>query len=97
MFHSRGTVQSGTAVPEKTSLTSRWRWRIASVCRSPLPEMLRQIGKSSWMSAIALSPLASERGAHASKGVLHNLKFSFLMDPSILAGWFTSGWDTSAL
>ena len=61
------------------------RWRMASVCRTPLPVMLRQIGKSSLMSAIMVSPLASARDAHSSKHVLFcpNIKFPSSDDPSI--------------
>src|SRR5262249_61464669 len=101
MFHSRGTVQSRTGVPEGTSLISRgtWRWRIASVCRTPLPVMLRQIGRSSWMSASMLSPSASERGEHSSTALLfcHKLKFSSNDGPinplgSVLARWMTPDW-----
>src|SRR5215472_17997068 len=101
MFHSRGTVQSRTEVPEGTSLIPRgmYRCRIASVCRTPLPVMLRQIGKSSWMSANMFSPSASERGEHSSTALLfcHKLKYSSDDGPinplgSVLARWMTPGW-----
>ena len=52
MFHSGGTVQSSTGVPDDTSVSwiGIWRPMIRSVSRSPSPVMLRQIGYSSWIS-----------------------------------------------
>src|SRR5690349_2868988 len=50
MFHSGGTVQSKAEVPLGTSKIvspGNSRRRISSVWRTPLPVMLRQIGKSS--------------------------------------------------
>ena len=49
MFHSGGTVQSRTDVPDGTSWISTGMWRCsnANVARTPSPVMLRQIGYKS--------------------------------------------------
>src|ERR1051325_6492526 len=53
MFHSFGTIQSNTGVPEETVFVSSGISRAirSSVRRTPSPVMLRQIGNSSDMSA----------------------------------------------
>src|SRR5262245_23258115 len=62
MFHSGGTIQSSTGVPEGISTTFReiYRFRISSVRRTPFPVMLRQIGKSSAISAIMAGPSSAK-------------------------------------
>ena len=66
-FHSRGTTQSKTRVPEGTSTTERpiSRRRIASDARTPSPVMLRQIGYSSAISACIAAPAASRSSGDA--------------------------------
>src|SRR6266849_526028 len=56
MFHSLGTVQSKTAVPDGTSkvCSEIWFWIMARVRRIPSPVMLRQIGYNSFSSLITL-------------------------------------------
>src|SRR5262245_66021162 len=58
MFHSLGMVQSNTCDPVGTSvvLIGMCRARIDSVCRTPFPVMLRQIGYSSATSACIEAP-----------------------------------------
>src|SRR4030095_10346976 len=59
MFHSLGIVQSNTGVPVGTSCTVKGRYScmIARVCLTPLPDMLRQIGKSLVISWYISSPI----------------------------------------
>ena len=60
MFHSFGTVQSRTRVPDGTSCTSRGiRSPIRrSVSRIPSPVMLRQKGNNSAMKSDILEPIS---------------------------------------
>src|SRR3954452_6579247 len=64
MFHSRGTVQSKTGVPDGVSITSsgRSRPRMASVSRTPSPVRLLGIGKSSRINSTSSSPMAAGSG-----------------------------------
>src|ERR1700704_271351 len=61
MFHSRGIVQSNARVPDATSVRSSaiCRSTISSDLRTPLPVMLRQMGKSSVASAYMRSPTST--------------------------------------
>ncbi len=63
MFHSGGTVQSSTGVPDGTSVSwiGMCRAMIRSVSRSPSPVMLRQIGYSSSMSAVIAASVDAHR------------------------------------
>src|ERR1043165_10121622 len=65
MFHSFGTVQSSTGVPEGTSVRTSgagsWRSMRARVSRTPSPVMLRQIGYSSSTSAYIRAPSSAGR------------------------------------
>src|SRR4029079_3591923 len=71
MFHSSGTVQSRTGVPDGTYVT--WRGtslpRIRSVSRTPLPVMLRHMGYSSATSACISVPSPSGTRIALASGV----------------------------
>src|SRR5690348_15017039 len=74
MFHSFGTVQSNTCVPEGISRISSGicRCKIRSVPRTPFPVMLRQIGYSSSIRRNISSPDAIEPTAFCTGATAFN-------------------------